>query len=79
MLATHHHEETVGVDRADKSGDDEAVPALVRFVHQRVGCVREQQRNSDHAHVPESDPVVFVGLLLSLGKLVLVFEHDNVG
>jgi hypothetical protein len=51
----------------------------VRFVHQRVGCVRKQQRNGDHAHVPEGDPVVFVGLLLSLGKLVLVFENNNVG
>jgi hypothetical protein len=35
----YHHQEAVSVDGADESGDDEAVPALVRLVHQRVGGV----------------------------------------
>lgn len=76
---THHHEETVSVDGTDQRGDDEAVPALVRLIHQRVSGVCEEERNGDDAHVLEGDLVVLLRLLLSLGELVLVFQDNNVG
>ena len=38
----HHHEKTISVDATDEGCDDEAIPALVRFVHQAVGSVGKQ-------------------------------------
>jgi hypothetical protein len=61
---SYHHEEAVSVDGTDESGDDEAVPALVRLVHQGVGGVCQEKRDGDHAHVLEGDLVVLVGLFL---------------
>lgn len=37
--AWDHHEESIRVYAADKGGDDEAVPALVRFVEDTVDGV----------------------------------------
>jgi hypothetical protein len=61
---SYHHEEAVGVNGTDKSSDDEAVPALVRLVHQGIGGVCQEKRDGDHAHVLEGDLVVLVGLFL---------------
>ena len=75
----HHHQEAVRVDASDKRGDHEAVPALVRVVEDAVDGVRAEQGYGDQVQVAESDLVVFLGLLLGLGELVLVLEGNPVG
>jgi hypothetical protein len=74
----YHHQETVSIDGTDESGDDEAVPALVRLVHQRVSCVCQEKRDGDHAHVLEGDLVVLISLFLGLRQLVLVLEYYDI-
>lgn len=47
-------------------------------VDERVDGVGNQQGDGGNVHVLEGDFVVFLGLLLSLVELVLVFQHDPV-
>lgn len=58
-VETYHHEKAVCVYRAYERGDNEAVPALMRIVDQRVGRVGEQERHSTNTHPVEGYAVVF--------------------
>jgi len=75
----HHHEEAVGVDRADKRGDYEGVPRFMGFILERVASVGEKEGDSNHVEIFEGYGIVFFGLLFRLGENLFVFEGDAVG
>lgn len=79
IQAGNHHEESVGVNTTDESLDDVGVPRLVCVVHQAVPSICEEQRHRNDVKVAERNLIILLGLLLSLGKLVLVLEDNNVG
>lgn len=76
VQAGHHHQESIGVDASDKSLDDIGVPRLVCLIDQAVHSVRTQKRDSDDVQPAEGDLIIFLGLLLGLGELVLVLKHN---
>ena len=66
IQARHHNEESVGVDAAHESGDDEAVPAFVGLIDQTVAGVRGQERNSHQVEIAEGNLIILLGLFMSL-------------
>ena len=75
----HHHEEAIGVDTTHESLDDVRVPGLVGVVDQAVSGVGEQKGHGYDVQVAEGNLIVLLGLLLSLGELMLVLEDDHIG
>jgi len=75
----HHHEESVGVDRADEGGNYEGIPGFVRVVGEGVTGVGEEKGDRDHIEIFECYSVVFFGFFFGFRKDVFVFKGNSVG
>lgn len=79
VQARNHHQETIGIDTANKCLDDVGIPRLVGVVQKTVSGVGEEKRHRDDVQVAERNLIVLLGLLLGLTQFVLVFEDNHVG
>ena len=77
--AGNHHEEPISVNASDERLNNIRIPGLVRLVHQAVDSVGTQKRDSENIEPAESNFIILLGLLLSVGEFVLVFEYHDVG